>query len=332
MFGVKEWIELMKLEPSVCLMCQFKDPEPYFAAFHAHHERLVDQIIYIDHGSQLEFSKLELAKTNFIACDIRNFVKDIIYAKVINQSKLLAGIDFLFILDIDEFLPFETQTTLHTFLGSYVKYGTGTLNWANGYPDQLKRLELSPKLWVQERTSRTKKIFYNLNKLKIFFPKEGNHNADYPLLGQTFLQLRPRRNKTIAPLIHLPIISNDQMSQKLNQFPKQDFGNKLQYLCESGRVPESSREVAGLVSDYREQSPRGHMFTEAHILKDLQNRMASLTKLVAKLPQRKALLKSLNDHEVKQLRTKGPLRFKRLAEIIALREVGGCTRMQRNEA
>lgn len=322
----------MNSQPFVCLMCQFKDPEPYFAAFHAHHERLVDKIIYIDHGSQLEFSKLELAKTNFIACDIRNFAKDVTYAKVINQSKLLVGIDFLFILDIDEFLPFATQTTLHTFLRSYVKYGAGTLNWVNGYPDQLKRLELAPKLWVQEKPSSTKKLFYNLNRLRTFLPKEGNHNADYPLLGQSFVQLRPRRNKTVAPLIHLPIISNNQMTQKLNQFPKQDFGDKLQYLCESGRFPKSSKEVADLVSDYREQSPRRHTFTEAHILKHLQNEMTLLTNLMAKLPQRKGPLKSLSNHEVKQLRTKGPLRFKRLAQIIALREVDGCIRMQRNDA
>lgn len=332
MCGVQNWIKLMNSQPFLCLMCQFKDPEPYFAAFHAHHERLVDKIIYIDHGSQLEFSKLELAKTNFIACDIRNFAKDITYAKVINQSKLLAGVDFLFILDIDEFLPFETQATLHTFLRSYVKYGTGTLNWANGYPDQLKRLELSPELWVQERTSQTKKIFYNLNKLKVFFPKEGNHNADYPLFGQTFLQVRPRRNKKLAPLIHLPLISDDQIDQKLNKFPEQDFGDKLQRLIETSGVPKSPREIAGLVSDYREQSPRVHTFKAVHILKNLQDRMASLTRLMINLPRSRVLLQSLADHELKQLKTKGPLRLKKLSEFISLREVDGCMRMQCNKA
>lgn len=315
----------------VGLLCQFKDPEPYFAAFHAHHERLVDRIIYIDHGSRLEWSELELAKTKFIACDISNFIKDITYSKVINQSGLIGGLDFLFILDVDEFLPFETSAALYTFLNSYVNYGTGTLNWINGYPDQLQSLQMSPSLWVQETPSPTKKLFYNLNRVKSFLPKEGNHNADYPLLGQTFFQLRPKRNKAVARLIHLPIISNDQMSQKLTQFPKHDFSEKLKYLGESGRVPMSAKEVADLVSDYREQSPRSQNFTEAHVLKDLKSRMASLTKLMAYLPQRKAPLKSLSDHEVRQLRTKGPLRFKRLAAIIALREVGPCMRMLRNE-
>ena len=322
----------MSSQPSVGLLCQFKGPEPYFAAFHAHHERLVHRIIYIDHGSRLEFSSLELAKTKFIACDISNFVKDVTYSKIINQSGLLTDLDFLFILDVDEFLPMETQEALHTFLQPYINYGTGTLNSVNGYPDRLKSLQMSPSLWVQETPSPTKKLFYNLKKLNYFLPKEGNHNADYPLLGQTFLQLRPRRNKTPAPLIHLPIISNDQMSQKLTEFPRQDFGDKLQSLGESGGFPQLPKEVAGLVSDYRERSPRAHTFKEAHILKDLQNRMTLLTKLMATLPQKKVSFKSLSDHEVKLLRTKGPLRFKRLAEIIALREVDGYIRMQCNEA
>lgn len=104
----------------------------------------MDRIIYIDHVSRSDFSKLDLAKTKFIACDIKNFVKDITYPKVINQSGRLDGLDFLFILDIDEFLPFETQAALHAFLKSYVSYGTGTLNWINGYPDQLKSLQMLP--------------------------------------------------------------------------------------------------------------------------------------------------------------------------------------------
>lgn len=321
----------MMQEHKVGLLCQFKDPEPYFAAFHAHHERLVDRLIYIDHGSRLEFSKLELAKTKFIACDITNFAKDITYSKIINQSGLLADLDFLFILDVDEFLPMETHKALHTFLQPYVNYGTGTLNWVNGYPDRLKSLQMSPSLWVQETPSPTKKLFYNLKKLNSFLPKEGNHNADYPLLGQTFFQLRPRRNKTPAPLIHLPIISNDQISQKLTEFPRQDFGDKLQSLGESGGFPQLQKEVANLVSDYREQNPRGHTFTETQILKDLQKRMTALTNLIARLPQRKVLLKSLSKHEIKVLRKKGPFLWKRLSEIITLQEVEGCIRMQRRE-
>lgn len=312
-------------------MCQFKDPEPYFAAFHAHHERLMDKIIYIDHGSHLEFSRLSLTNTVFVACDISNFVKDIAYSKIINQSELLAHLDFLFILDIDEFLPFETQATFHKFLKSYANYGTGTLNWINGYPDKLKNLNSCPSLWVQEIPSQTKKLFYNLNKLKSFLPKEGNHNADYPFLGQTFVQIRPKRNKTVAPLIHLPIISDVQMSQKLDNFPKQDFRDKLPLVTMSEEFPKSPKEVAKLVSDYREQSPRNHKFIELYILKGLKHRMRSLTNSISELPKNTFTPQSLYDYEIKQLRTKGPIRLNNLNKFISLQDLEGCRRMVRGK-
>ena len=239
------------MSPKVAVLCQFKDPEAYFSTFHAHHYRLFDRFFYVDHQSTKDYRGFYCEKTTIYRADIKNFTKDIFYARIIEEIKTHSDIDFLFILDIDEFLPFSNRSDFDKFLLNYRNWAVGTLYWQNGFPQNFEELSDCPPLFVQSIPAKTKKLFYNLKLLGSFFPREGNHNAEYSFLGQTWLQARPRRKRSSAGLIHLPLVSKEQISQKTNEFPADYFSAKLGIEVSALILDLTTHEVLNIIGNYR---------------------------------------------------------------------------------
>ena len=217
------------IEMKIACVCQFRDAEDYFALFHTHHKNLFDKIIYLDHNSKRNFQKLELNESVIYRIDIETYVLDVYKFAVINHTTTLRDFDFLFILDIDEFLPFSERAELVEFLKNYLDFAVGTLYWKNAFTQDFLDLSLCPPIQIMADFTRTKKIFYNLKKVRTFIPGHGNHNARYPFLGQTLVQWRPRRKKDLATLIHIPIVGKSQILKKLTNFSSENFLKKISF-------------------------------------------------------------------------------------------------------
>ena len=315
------------------LLCQFKDPEEYFASFHAHHARIFDWIFYIDHGSKKDYRTINLKNTQIYRTDIRNFTKDLFHSRVIQDIRKDFDLDFLFILDIDEFLPQTKKSSFHDFLDGYLASAVGTLFWKNGCPLNMARLSDGPPILAQKKPGSTKKLFYNLRRLGCFFPKEGNHNAEYSFLGQTRVQIRPRRNKEPQDLIHLPIISKAQLDQKLHEFPDDDFRAKIEipHDCDVFDLPF---DVAlNVVANYRsEESMHYDMqdFETISILEDLVSEMHHIDDKIRDLTYRKApVLEEFTPNEIANLRRRG---FGRVRKLLGQLNISDDKLLRKGEA
>lgn len=303
------------LTPRVALLCQFKDPDAYLPCFHAHHARLADQIFYLDHCSKKDYRSLNLDNATFYRTNISNFVKDLFISRIIQDLRVQYDFDFLFILDIDEYILFSRRVDFHDFLNHYINIPVGTLYWRNGYPNNFENLRNSPKIFVQKDLQNTKKLFYNLRLLRNFFPKEGNHNADYSFLGQTYLQFRPRREKIGAALIHLPLVSKEQILQKFEEFPHEHFSEKFHFKQEINQFSELNNEFINIVGNYRSGQNKNYALEDFEIISlfdEIRGLIQKNDSLVKNLKIQYQELETMTDVQVGKLRKPDFWRDKRL--------------------
>ena len=85
------------------------NPFQYFAEFIIHHKNLTDQIYVIDHRSGKKFSDLDVEGVTFIESNqVAQFQSEVTNA-LIRDFRLYDKYDWIFVLDIDEFLPFASK-------------------------------------------------------------------------------------------------------------------------------------------------------------------------------------------------------------------------------
>jgi hypothetical protein len=289
----------------VTCICQFRDAEDYFPLFHAHHEKLFDKIIYLDHNSEKDYQQLNVKNAEVYRIDIDTYVLDLYKYAVLKHEKIHTVFDFLFVLDVDEFLPFATRHHFEGFLKGYQYYGVGTLLWKNAFPKDFAPLSACPNIYKMRDYSRTKKIFYNLRKVKDFIPNHGNHNAKYPTFGQTYFQIRPKRKKEGAELIHIPITTATQVKQKLNKFSTTDFLQKINF-DETKDFAEEN--IYTKVANYREAPvlPKTKDdFIASDIFENLSCEVGEISHKVGSLPIRNVSNASLSAHQLNEFRSKG---------------------------
>lgn len=315
------------------LLCQFRDPEEYFASFHAHHAQIFDWVFYLDHGSNNDYRELDLKNTRIYRTDIRNFTKDLFCTRIIQDIRYGFDVDFLFILDIDEFLPHSDKYSFHDFLREYQSFSVGTLFWRNGYPLGMAPLVDAPPIYVQRKLGETKKLFYNLKRLGQFFPKEGNHNADYSFFGQTRIQLRPIRNKNTAGLIHLPIISKAQLDQKLGVFPSDDFRSKINVPPDFDVIDSNDGALFSVIGNYRAKGLtkyKAQDFEKLSMFCGLQENMRRINSKIFQLPIQTPLpLEEFTVDEVALLRRPG---FGRMRDIMSRLSITSDYRLRKGYA
>lgn len=310
------------MEIKTALLCQFKDPEEYFASFHAHHARIFDWIFYIDHNSKKEYRALDLKNTKIYRTDIENFTKDLFLARVIQDIRINFDFNFLFILDIDEFLPQTGKLSFDEFLLGYLNSAVGTLYWRNGYPLLMAPLIDAPTIFATKQLGNTKKLFYNLKRLGSFFPKEGNHNADYSFLGQTRIQIRPHRQKESRSLLHLPIISKAQLYQKLHAYPNDDFRAKIDMPQDLEYFDLTPESLLNIVGNYRAKNHKKYSaqdFELVSIFDGLRDEIHHVNDKVHDLIYRKQpSVQQLTADEVSMLRRRGFGRTRKLLNQIRI--------------
>lgn len=288
----------------IACICQFRNADDYFSLFHNHHKDLFDKFLYIDHLSDRDYSHLKLKDSFFYRVNIRNFAKDLFVYAIFLRELALKDFDFLFILDIDEFLPFWNRLDFEEFLTSYRSVGVGTLLWRNGFPENFNNFTPSQPLYFMKRNTSTKKIFYNMNKINQIIPNEGNHNAKYPFLNQTYVQLRPKRLNNSAFMYHLPFISKSQISTKMNVFPASDFSDKIERI----EVKDDGEHLFEYIANYRElrKNRYGKIdFEKINLFRFLKEDFSNLKDKIWRLPDANYKITHIDENSINLFRKKG---------------------------
>jgi hypothetical protein len=248
------------------IVVQCRNSFDYLALFLAHHEKLADRIVVIDHNSDRDLRELRSAKVEVYRLDIAAYMQahtlNFLLHCVLEVRRESGGM--LFILDVDEFLPFSSRSEMDVCLARHREDPVISFQWRNGYAadsDQLS--DPSAIRFCRQRTS-TLKLAYNLDRLGLFFPLGGNHKVR---LVRPFWR---RRAPTVAVvdtglgLLHLPFVRLEGLRQKVRDNPAHEFAGKisanyrligLKHDSPWAQDTVSDDDLLQLIANYRTKTP-----------------------------------------------------------------------------
>jgi hypothetical protein len=276
-----------------------KNSLAYVPAFIAHHRRLVDKIILIDHNSDIYLRGLERDGIQTFRISAGFFAQDLFAAYFLKKLRLQKEFDFLFLLDIDEFLPFTSRSEISAFMDENKRSSTIRMEWRNGFTSSGEQLSGKEKLYFTKWRNGTPKLIYNLKRLGTIMPMMGNHNARYPILDSRVVQFRPRRKDSGLGLLHIPFLGLDGLRRKLLDFPAQPYRDKIlrdlsalgiEYDAASPDLNLSDEDLMSFAANYRTKSSRIQRdvnlssFEEIDFLQGLEAEMAELAADLAACP------------------------------------------------
>ncbi|WP_188129358.1 glycosyltransferase family 2 protein [Rhizobium sp. RU20A] len=209
------------------VLAQVRNPNAHLPAFLAHHLKLCDRVILLDHNSDVDLRRLRQPRVDVFRIEAARFAKDLFVAYFLKSLELWRDHDFLFLLDVDEFLPFSTRQETQAFMQEQRKTAVLSFHWRNGFSSAEGPLDGSETLRFTPWLTPTRKLVYNLKKTGDILPIEGNHNARYPLFDSLLVQIRPKRRDSGLGLFHLPFIGLAGLRDKLASFPEAEFRSKL---------------------------------------------------------------------------------------------------------
>lgn len=211
-----------------CIVVQSKNSFDYLSLFLAHHERLVDRIVVIDHNSDRDLRDLHSSKIEVHRLDVAAYLQVHslnFFLHSVLQVTRQSGM--LFVLDVDEFLPFGSRTELDAVMAAHRDDAVVSFQWRNGYaegPNQL--VDPSGIRFCRERTP-TLKLAYNLDRLGLFFPLGGNHKVKFPRAFWRWKAPTVGVVDTGLGLLHLPFVGVDGLRQKVRENPSHEFEHKI---------------------------------------------------------------------------------------------------------
>lgn len=175
-------------KPKVAIVVMAHNPYQYISEFLAHHNNLADSIYLIDHRSDKRLKEIKINNLIHIESNqVAQFQSEVTNA-VIRDYRIYENFDWIFVLDIDEFLPFKSQVELHKFLKKYNNAQTVAFNWLNGvgvYPttkfekfdDDRTLINVVP-LFISKKKNPNIKVCVNCNNLKYpFYFRTGAHEV-----------------------------------------------------------------------------------------------------------------------------------------------------------
>ena len=103
---------------------------------------MVDQIYLIDHRSTKDLGQISLDRVKVIVSSQRAQFQSEVTNALIRDFKLYEKFDWIFVLDIDEFLPYKCKTEFHLMLLRNQDQLGLKFQWRNGvgvYPSSLAK-------------------------------------------------------------------------------------------------------------------------------------------------------------------------------------------------
>jgi hypothetical protein len=184
---------------------------------------------FVDHGSEKDLRALKIDGVSAIRADQTSYFQDEFTNLGCAHFAIADRYDWLFPLDVDEFLPFASRDSLEEFTRRYADAPTVAMYWWNGFPaaaltGSYRSLTSDATVIMYPKPSRQYKSSVNISQVgRHFRIGFGNHQVmtrlaflkAVPVLGR-LAQFRP----AIAPepLYHLPSTGAGQLGSKISKF------------------------------------------------------------------------------------------------------------------
>ena len=208
-----------------CIICQFNNSPIYLPAFLAYHLRIVDHVFLIDHNSTKDYRCLSCDRVTVFRSAISTFRLDININALLNFINAENKYDWIFVLDIDEFLPFQNKNQIHQFLFKYRYTQCISFRWRNGILKDghcNSRIESDSIIDFQLSNSKVKKLGYNTGAIRNWsgnnlYVTDGNHRAIFFAYGNRLLgKLLIKKMEVEEPLFYIPFLTFNRLSSKLD--------------------------------------------------------------------------------------------------------------------
>lgn len=209
---------------SVAAVAMVKNEADIIALFASHLLALFDDIVIVDHQSEdgttafLKELSAQYPRVQVLTLCEPSYIQSVTMTHVIRDMACLRQADWVFLLDADEFLPFETREEFHQKLQLHQRCPIISLHWQNLIPVQYWSdiVEITPdtEFFHPPKPSPFCKIAFQPNRFNLsqVVVAQGNHALIGALNG-----LEMQAFDADFCLLHIPIRSTDQLLLKLNQ-------------------------------------------------------------------------------------------------------------------
>ena len=209
--------------PHIAVVAMVRNEADIIELFTSHLLALFDEIIVVDHQSDdgtaafLAALADRFPQVRVLKLCEPSYIQSITMTHVTRDIPSLRRADWLFFLDADEFLPFQTRDAFHRALEEYGECPIISMRWRNvvpaDYGSDVFDIETT-QFFLPPAFSPFKKIAFQPSRLNVDQTEvaQGNHALVDTLSGA---ELRAFEAK--FHLVHIPIRSDAQLAQKLKQ-------------------------------------------------------------------------------------------------------------------
>ena len=215
-------------QQTTCLVLLVKDSINLLPEFIAHHSHLFDQIHIIDHNSSFDLAVVANSQIHVYRAQVHSYFQEEFTNTVIRHLLKTNLLDWLFVLDVDEFLPFKNRLVFNNFLETHKSDRIITFNWRNGAPcdfdtnEDNRGVSDSKELIFYKLKSSTVKCAVNVNKVgRNFYIPRSNHRVETWFNSYRYFWRRPATLKlqnTGLEIFHILSVSLEDFQSKINKF------------------------------------------------------------------------------------------------------------------
>ena len=207
------------------IICMVRDGDKYLVDFIAYHLNIVDRIWFIDHSSENSVKRFETSRVKVLSCYFKAQFQGEVVTLVARHLKENYKLGWLFILDIDEFLPFTNKFDFNKFLSQKSNYSVSAFNWLNGFSynseqnKDFRNISESTKILFTTNINPNQKVFCNLSKL--------SNKLSVMTGGHGITDLFNGRRKIIKPhvsgdfLYHILCATKKDFIKKISRYVEQ---------------------------------------------------------------------------------------------------------------
>ena len=205
----------------------------YLSEFLNYHLTLCDHIFLIDHNSDRDLRALDMERVSVVRSNHEALFQSECTNIVIEHFDIKKNYDWLFVLDIDEFLPFSNKGYFHAFLSRHQNDRVLQFHWRNGVPfydeDQTPPSLIDcPSIRFFHKHGIQHKSFVNTRttKGKFFVPTGAHHiSRIMPNWQRSIPVLKNKKNyKPVIvdiPLFHIVAFNKFAFVKKIKNYVEQ---------------------------------------------------------------------------------------------------------------